>query len=258
MLRSDFDFYYKNRDYAAITDYRVDNAILLADTYHETLAPLTDLTPKPLLKVKGEILIERLIRQLKEADITTIYVVVGYKKELFSYLEEKFHVILLENPDYGVASTCASLYAARTCLKNSYICCADIYFMQSIFEPYVYAPFSCVAFSETKNVKPSLQTALNGRIFGMKSGTASNWSSIQPCYWDRAFSHHFLEILEAHYKETETKQTPWNLFCKKHLDILSIRKLADAVFREFYTLEDLCLFDTSYIPYLETLQPRNS
>ncbi len=49
-------------------------------------APVSAYCPKGLTLVKGEVLIERQIRQLQEAGITNIYVVVGYKKELFYYL----------------------------------------------------------------------------------------------------------------------------------------------------------------------------
>lgn len=51
-----------------------------------------------LLNVKDEIMIERQIGQLREAGIDEIVIVVGYLKEKFEYLKEKYHVILVENP----------------------------------------------------------------------------------------------------------------------------------------------------------------
>lgn len=60
------------------------NAIILAAGKSERFAPFTYERPKGLFCVKGEILIERQIRQLNEAGVYNIYVVVGYMKENFS------------------------------------------------------------------------------------------------------------------------------------------------------------------------------
>ena len=49
-------------------------------------APISYERPKGTLKVRGEILVERQIRQLHEVGITNIALVVGYKKEYFFYL----------------------------------------------------------------------------------------------------------------------------------------------------------------------------
>ena len=63
--------------------YKVDNAIIMAAGMANRFAPLSYICPKPLLNVKGEILIERQIQQLKNAGIYDIIVVVGYMKENF-------------------------------------------------------------------------------------------------------------------------------------------------------------------------------
>ena len=73
---------------------KADNAILLAAGYARRFAPLSDVFPKGLLNVKGEILIERQIRQLLAAGIPQIVVVTGYKSQMFSYLADKYGVIL--------------------------------------------------------------------------------------------------------------------------------------------------------------------
>ena len=60
-------------------------------------APLSYEKPKGLLKVKGEILIERQIRQLQEAGISDIVIVVGYMAEKFMYLSNKLGVKIVIN-----------------------------------------------------------------------------------------------------------------------------------------------------------------
>lgn len=255
MLRSDFDSYYKSRDYAAISDYKVDNAIILAAENFPNFSPLTDTTPKPLLKVKGEILIERLIRQLREADIPKIYVVVGYKKELFYYLEEKFGICIIENPEYTFRNNHSSIYAVREYLANSYICSADTYFKQSVFEPYVFAPYFSTSFSEGKTSKYCVQTNFNNRINGIKIGGSNTWYATEPCYWDKKFSKIFVEILEAEYDHVAIHQMQWKHIYMNHLDKLALyqKKQPDGIVRTFDTLDELCLFDTSYIPYRNSL-----
>ena len=47
-----------------LAPYRVDNAIIMAAGYSARCMPLSNVMPKGLFKVKGEILIEREIRQL--------------------------------------------------------------------------------------------------------------------------------------------------------------------------------------------------
>ena len=69
--------------------YIVDNAVIMAAGTSSRFAPLSYERPKALIEVKGEILIERQIRQLQEVGIREIIVVVGYKKEDFMYLQEK-------------------------------------------------------------------------------------------------------------------------------------------------------------------------
>lgn len=59
----------------------VDNAIIMAAGLSSRFAPISYERPKALITVKGEVLIERQIRQLQEVGIKEIIIVVGYKKE---------------------------------------------------------------------------------------------------------------------------------------------------------------------------------
>ena len=70
----------------ALEPYRVENAIIMAAGMSSRFAPISYERPKGVLTVRGEVLIERQIRQLKEAGINDITVVVGYCKEQFFYL----------------------------------------------------------------------------------------------------------------------------------------------------------------------------
>ena len=70
-------------------------AILLAAGIGSRLRPLTLETPKPLIQVKGEPIIERQIKALNDVGITDILIVTGYLNKKFEYLKEKYGVKIL-------------------------------------------------------------------------------------------------------------------------------------------------------------------
>jgi len=75
-------------------------AIISADGLFREFVPLSLEKPKALWEVRGEKPVERLIRQAKEAGIRDITVVLGYRKEMLTYLEAEFGVSLYENPAF--------------------------------------------------------------------------------------------------------------------------------------------------------------
>ncbi len=123
---------------AFIDIYRIKNAIILAAGMSTRFIPLNFEKPKGLLVVKGETLIERQIRHLREKGIEEIIVVVGYMKECFEFLKEKYGVILVEAKDYAERNNHASVYAAKEYLKNTIITSSDLYFSENIFQTYAY------------------------------------------------------------------------------------------------------------------------
>lgn len=103
------------------------SAIILAAGYGLRMIPLCRDIPKALLEVKGAPLIERLIEQLHEADVYDISIVVGYKKEQFEYLIDKYNVRLVVNTDYQTKNNLHSLSLVSKKLENSYIVPSDIW-----------------------------------------------------------------------------------------------------------------------------------
>ena len=112
----------------------MDNAIIMAAGESRRCLPLSELLPKGLFVVKGEVLIEREIRQLHEAGITDIVVVVGCMAEKFMYLQKKYGVSIVVNKDYRTKNNVSSIYAARKYLGNP-IYAAQIIITQKIFFP---------------------------------------------------------------------------------------------------------------------------
>ena len=68
-------------------------------------------------------------------------------------------------------------------------------------------------------------------------------------FWSEEFSSKFLKILEQIYDENETQNLLWEGIYMRHLDELKmkIRKYPVDVIFEFDTLDELRLFDNSYV-----------
>ena len=126
----------------ALLPFKVDNAIIMAAGMSTRFVPLSLEKPKGLLVVKNEVLIERQIEQLQDAGINEIIIVLGYKKEAFFYLEDKFEGIkIIINPEYNTKNNTHTLYLAQAYIKNSYICSSDDYFEENPFDEYVYQSY---------------------------------------------------------------------------------------------------------------------
>lgn len=125
----------------ALKPYKVRNAVIMAAGFSSRFAPLSYECPKGLVKIKGEVLVERQIRQLQEAGILEIIVVVGYRKEDFYYLAEKFGVEIVENSEYSTRNNHSSLMAVKERISNTYVCSVDNYFTVNPFRSYEWKAF---------------------------------------------------------------------------------------------------------------------
>ena len=228
---------------------KADNAIILAAGVSSRFAPLSYERPKALIEVKGEVLIERQIRQLKEAGINEIYVVTGYKAEQFGYLADSIGVKLLHNPDYLVRNNNSSIWAAKDIIANSYICSADNYFAENSFEAEVEEAYYSAVYSEGHTDEWCMKEDEAGYISGVTVGGENSWYMLGHVFWSDDFSKRFLKILTEEYELDETAPKLWEDIFIEHLDELKmkIRKYPDDVIFEFDTLDELRKFDISYV-----------
>lgn len=113
--------------------YNVKRAVILAAGHGLRMMPICRDIPKAFLEINGEILIERLLNQLHEVGITEIYIVVGYMKESFEYLMDKYSVELIVNKDFYEKNNLHSLNLASDKLNNCYIIPSDVYFKSNPF-----------------------------------------------------------------------------------------------------------------------------
>ncbi len=235
--------------------YKVDNAIILAAGMSSRFVPLSYEKPKALLKVKNEILIERQIRQLKDAGINDITIVVGYLKEQFFYLEEKFDVSIVVNEDYYKYNNTSSLIRVLDKLQNTYICSADNYFTENVFnseEPYA---FYSSAFIEDQTKEYVLTYNKDNLITDVSiGGTKNNWIMIGHVFFSKDVSDKFKSLLLKEYEKLEVKNNLWEDFYRQHINELPlyIKKFQNNIIWEFDSINDLRKFDNNYIDNIDS------
>lgn len=190
---------------------RVDGAVVLAAGFGSRFVPLTFETPKGLLEVFGERMIERQIRQLHEAGITDITIAVGYLKEKFEYLIDKYQVKLLYNPEYSSKNTISTVYHARDCFKgrNVYLLSSDNWLRENMYHAYECGAWYSSVYMEGKTSEWCMDFNKKGRITRVQVGGADSWVMYGPAYFSREFSDRFFPALEAYYHTPGTEQMYW-------------------------------------------------
>lgn len=229
--------------------YKVDNAIIMAAGLSSRFAPISYEYPKALIKVKGEVLIERQIEQLKAKGIHDITIVVGYKKELFAYLANKYEVSIVENPEFNTRNNHSSLYQVRNNLKNTYICSADNYFSINVFESRVEDSYYSAVYEEGPTDEWCLTIDETDYIKGVQVGGENSWVMLGHVFFSEEFSKEFVSILESIYHLPKTKPLLWESIYLNHIDKLpmKLKKYDKEIIFEFDSLDELRGFDSKFI-----------
>lgn len=233
----------------ALEPYRVQNAVIMAAGFSQRFAPISYEKPKGVLRVRGEILIERQIRQLLKAGITDITVVVGYRKEYYFYLASKYGVDIVVNPDYATRDNSSSLWVVRERLGNTFVCSSDDYFTKNPFRRYVYESYYSAVYVEGPTEEWCLETDDDDIITAAPVGGADAWVMLGHVYFDRAFSARFRQILEEVYHRPETERKPWETVYLDHVGELPMRinRYPDGIIYEFDSLDEVQGFDAAFI-----------
>jgi len=228
--------------------HKVDNAIILAAGFGSRFVPLTYELPKGLIPVKGTPMLERQIVQLKEKGIDDIKIVVGYLKEKFDYLIDKYDVSLIYNPDYAKKNNLLSLYYARQYLKNTYILSADNWMEQNIFNSTESKSWYSCVYKEGPTAEWCVTTDKNGRIKKVVIGGNDSWVMMGPVFVCESFSIKLREKIEEYAQKPGTEKYIWeDVFSDEieHFDLYINRQRGDVVY-EFENLEELRFFDPEY------------
>lgn len=234
----------------ALEPYKVKNAIIMAAGMSSRFMPISLEKPKGMMAVKDEILIERQIKQLRDARIENIILVLGYKKEAFFYLEDKMNVKIIINPMYNIKNNIETLYLAREYIGNSYICSSDNYFTENVFDEYVYQSYYASIHVKEKTNEWYMIPDSHFNIRKVRKSGEDGYIMLGHAYWDTEFSKTFLELIMKHHETGDYDKCLWEDMLADNiarLPSMHIKEYPENVIHEFDSLDELRCFDESYI-----------
>lgn len=210
-------------------------AILLAAGTGLRMIPINSTVPKAMLKINDEILIERIIKQLHEKDIQEIYIVVGFMKEKFEYLIDKYNVNLIVNNKYLEKNNIYSLYLARKYISNSYIIPCDLWFKNNPFSKIELQSWYLV--SDEKRNTNNVSLNKKHEIVKVKQG---NHRMVGLTYINHNDAKMIVSRLEEKNKDNQFDDSFWEeiLFEKKKMIIFGKLERHENV-KEINTFEEL-------------------
>lgn len=236
---------------SALEPYRCRRAVFIAAGFGSRLVPITFNTPKPLVRVHGIRIIDRLIDACLEAGIDEIYIVRGYLSELFDQLLYKYPMIkFLENPVYNEANNISSSLVARYLLSNAYVFEADLLISNpKIIKKYHY----------TSDFLAIKKDRSDDWCFKVKDGIIQQqmvggegddiWQMVGISYWNEADGHKLSQDIPDVYtspggKERYWEQVPLN-YRKEHYQV-EVAPCVDEDIVEIDTFNELKAIDKIY------------
>lgn len=233
-----------------LEQFKVDGAVITAAGFGSRFVPLTFETPKGLLEVFGERMIERQIKQLHAAGITDITIIVGYLKEKFEYLIDKYQVKLLYNPEYSTKNNLATIYHARELFRgrNMYLLVSDNWIRNNMYHKYECGAWYSSVYMEGNTSEWCLSSNKKGRITSVEIGGHDSWVMYGPAFLSRDFSDKLVPLIEKAYNQPGTEQWYWEQIVVDHIKELELYmncQPKEQVY-EFENLEELRLFDPKY------------
>lgn len=235
---------------------KVERAIIMAAGKGKRMNPITLHTPKPLVEVNGKRMIDTVIDALHENDIQEIYIVVGYLKEQFKILLDKYpNLRFIENPYYDKCNNISSLYMARDYIEDSIILDGD----QIIFNPSILNPlfnksgYNCIWTDEPTN-EWVLELKNESVISCSRTGAEKGWQLYSISRWTKDDGKKLKRHLEIEFKNSKNHQIYWDdvaLFCYPNDYDLGIKIMKSSDIIEVDSIQELVAIDNSYSKYLK-------
>lgn len=238
-----------NEGLAALEPYRAKRAIFIAAGFGSRLVPITFNTPKPLVRVHGVRIIDRLIDACLEAGINEIYIVRGYLADQFDQLLYKYPMIkFLENPVYNEANNISSSMVARYMLSNAYVFEADLLISNpKIITKYHYtSDFLAIKKERTDDWCFEVK---DGIITKEKVGGEDCWQMVGISYWNENDGHRLSQDIQDVYAAPGGKERYWEqvpLVYKKDHYKVEVRPCKDEDIVEIDTFRELKAIDKTY------------
>lgn len=238
-----------NEGVNALEPYRAKRAIFIAAGFGSRLVPITFNTPKPLVRVNGVRIIDRLIDACLEAGINEIYIVRGYLADQFDQLLYKYPMIkFLENPVYNEANNISSSMVARYMLSNAYVFEADLLISNpKIITKYHYTS-DFLAIKKERSDDWCFEV-VDGVITDEKVGGEDCWQMVGISYWGEDDGRRLSQDIPDVYAAPGGKERYWEqvpLVYKKDHYKVEVRECKDEDIVEIDTFCELKAIDKTY------------
>lgn len=234
--------------YKEIESLKVNNAVILAAGGADINAKSVYSMPKGLFVKNGETLIERQIRQLREAGVKDITVVIGYKQELYFFLQDKWDVKLEINPDLK-KNNIYSLYIAKNDLNSTYICNCDNYFEENPFSEYEYNAYHATVYKKDAKNELLVKKNSSGRILEVYSGAKSGECIYGHAYIDKELSRRLVNYMNQEIEDFRVSALFWEEFISRHADDLDmyVREYNSEFLFEFDSIQEIQNIDGLFL-----------
>ena len=234
---------------------KVKRAIIMAAGKGERLRPITLTTPKPLVTVNGKRMIDSVIDSLHCNGIYEIYIVVGYLKEQFNQLKDKYDgITIIDNPYYETCNNISSLYMAREHLENTIILDGDqiIYNDEILSSEFELSGYNAVWTDE--HTDEWLMSVQNGIVTECsRTGGSHGWQLYSISRWNAEDGKKLKKHLEIEFEQKKNRQIYWDdvpMFCYPQEYHLGIREMHRDDIVEVDSIDELIKLDGSYRIYL--------
>ncbi len=220
------------------------------------MQPLTFTTPKPLVRINGKPMIEGIIDGLHSNGINEIYVVIGYLKEQFAYLPQKYQgLTLIENPYYDTCNNISSLYCARSYIENAIILDGDqiINNTNILSREFELSGYNSVYVEHETD--EWLQQEEDGIVVSCsRTGGKCGWQLYSISRWTAADGSRLKSHLEYEFDIKKNRQIYWDdvaMFCHKDDYVLGIRPMQQGDVIEVDSLSELAQIDPYYLSFIQ-------
>lgn len=235
----------------ALEPYRVKRAVFIAAGFGSRMVPITLNTPKPLVRVNGVRIIDRLIDACLQAGINEIYIVRGYLGELFDQLLYKYPMVkFLDNPSFNEANNIGSALVAKDLLSNAYVFEADLLISNpSIIKKYHYTS-DFLAIKKERSDDWCFKVK-DGMIVEEKVGGEGDdiWQMVGISYWNEEDGKKLSQDIQDVYNSPGGKERYWEqvpLVYKKSNYSVEVMPCRDEDIVEIDTFNELKAIDKTY------------